>query len=103
MKWPPIENNPEVLTALISRFGFDETFGFHDVYSLDDEDLLAFVPRPAIALVLVFPITEHYETQRRAATNGHTMMLPKDNDGNIIWFKQTIGNACGMVRTIPDK
>jgi len=60
-------------------------------------DLLAFVPRPAYALLLIFPVSETYEKFRRQEDG------PKeDYDGAgagepVVWYKQTIGNACGLI------
>ncbi|KAL8953139.1 MAG: hypothetical protein Q9222_000960 [Ikaeria aurantiellina] len=62
----PLENNPEVMTKLIHVLGLSPTLAFHDVYSLDDPSLLAFIPRPVYALLLVFPVTRTYEAMRKA-------------------------------------
>lgn len=99
LRWRPIENNPEVLTDLIHKFGLDPSLGFHDVYSLDDPDLLAFVPRPALALVLVFPVSEAYEKFRHEDDAGRTDSTGTD-EADVVWLKQTIGNACGTVRNL---
>ncbi|RVX67663.1 hypothetical protein B0A52_08192, partial [Exophiala mesophila] len=53
----PLENNPEVMTTLVQQLGLSPKLQFHDVWSLTDPSLLAFLPRPAYALLLVFPIT----------------------------------------------
>lgn len=96
IRWRAIENNPEVLTDLIHKFGLDPGLAFHDVYSLTDPDLLAFVPRPALGLVLVFP---HSPTFQAAKTEEDAKRA--DSTGldtpDIVWLKQTIGNACGTV------
>ncbi|KAL7007440.1 ubiquitinyl hydrolase 1 [Cystobasidiomycetes sp. EMM_F5] len=66
---------------------------FVDVYGLDD-DLLAFVPRPVYAILMLFPVTERYEETRKARDaelKDHT-----DLD-HLLFFKQTIGNACGKL------
>lgn len=96
MRVRPIENNPEVLNDLAHRLGLEQGLGFHDVYSLDDPDLLAFVPRPALALIMILPTGGGYERRRREADAGRG-----ESDGlserDIVWYKQTIGNACGTV------
>lgn len=38
-------------------------YAFTDIYGLD-EDLLAFVPQPVKAVLLLFPITKAYEERR---------------------------------------
>ena len=51
----PLESNPAVFTSLIHTLGVSPALSFQDVYSLDDPDLLACIPRPVLALILVFP------------------------------------------------
>lgn len=87
----PLESNPEVFTKLVHLLGGSDDLFFQDVVSLD-EDLL---PSSAIAFVLIFPTTDRYERHietedSNLPPDGH----PQDND--IIWFKQTINNACGL-------
>ena len=92
----PLESNPDVFTELIHKLGVSESLCYQDVFSLDDPELLAFIPRPAYALVLVFPTTEAYEArcEQEEAKAG-----PYDGCGEsepVIWYKQTIHNACGL-------
>lgn len=90
------ENNPEVMTSLVHKLGLSSTLAFHDVWSIDDPDMLAFVPRPANALLLVFPISEAYETARRAE-DGEKPEYNGTGAEPVIWYKQTIRNACGLI------
>ena len=92
-----IENNPEVMSSLLHELGLSKSIGFHDVYSIDDPDLLAFVPRPAYALLLVFPISETYEKFRRNEDEGKPEYEGSGPDEKVMWFKQTIRNACGLM------
>lgn len=86
----PLESNPDIFNELLSLLGASKKLRFEDVLSLDEPDLL---PHPAVALVLVFPTTDDYEAKRAAElqeskSSGH--------DGDVLWFKQTINNACGL-------
>lgn len=93
----PIENNPDVMTSLIHKLGLSDSFSFHDVYSLDDPSLLDFVPRPVYALLLVFPVSKDYETIRLSEDDSLPEYEGSGPDEEVLWFKQTIRNACGMM------
>ncbi|CRG90590.1 scavenger mRNA-decapping enzyme DcpS [Talaromyces islandicus] len=93
----PLENNPEVMSHLVHQLGLPPAFGFSDVFSIDDPDLLAFVPRPANALLLVFPVSEAYEASRVAEDAPLTEYDGSGPDEPVMWFKQTIRNACGLI------
>jgi len=93
----PLENNPEVMTHLVRQLGLSPTLQFHDVYSLTEPSLLAFLPRPALALLLVFPVTETYERFRREEDASHEDYTGSGPGEEVVWFKQTIRNACGLI------
>ncbi|EPS43400.1 hypothetical protein H072_2608 [Dactylellina haptotyla CBS 200.50] len=87
----PLESNPETFTSLAHKLGVSEALTFHDVYSLTDTDLLAFIPRPAHALILVFPPSDDPAKKNDEA-------YPKaDGTESALWIKQTIQNACGLM------
>lgn len=91
------ENNPEVMTSLMHNLGLSPTLQFHDVFSIDEPDLLAIIPRPAHALLLVFPVSDTYEKFRHEEDKDKTEYEGKGEDEEVIWYKQTIGNACGLI------
>lgn len=93
----PLEANPELMTGLLHRLGVSPALQIHDVYSLTDPDMLAFVPRPALALLLVFPVSAAYESHRLAEDS---LVAPYAGTGDqepVLWFRQTIRNACGLM------
>jgi ubiquitin carboxyl-terminal hydrolase L3 len=92
-----IENNPEVMTSLIHKLGLSPTLAFHDVWSIDDPEMLSFVPRPASALLLVFPVSKSYEQFRVQEDTDRQVYEGKGADEPVIWYKQTIRNACGLI------
>ncbi|KAL1303566.1 hypothetical protein AAFC00_006935 [Neodothiora populina] len=96
-KFIPLENNPEVMSSLLHKLGLSKQIAFHDVYSIDDPDLLAFVPRPAYALLLVFPVSDTYERFRIREDSAKPHYAGSGPDEEVIWYKQTIGNACGLI------
>ena len=90
-KWIPLEANPEVLSEYSRKLGLDTSkMSFCDVYSLDEvhygrttydrslqkdlqfenlnflqyfQELLAFVPQPVYALLLLFPVTAAHDEE----------------------------------------
>uniref|UniRef100_A0A671KGI2 Ubiquitin carboxyl-terminal hydrolase n=1 Tax=Sinocyclocheilus anshuiensis TaxID=1608454 RepID=A0A671KGI2_9TELE len=93
-RWLPLEANPEFLRQL----GLVPTWQFGDVYGLEAE-VLSLVPRPVCAVLLLFPITEKYETFRQeeeAKIKAQGQAVSSD----VYFMKQTIGNACGTIGLI---
>ena len=85
------------MTTLVHKLGLSPSLQFHDVFSIDDPDLLAFVPRPAHALLLIFPVSEAYE-KFRSETDKEKREYEGSGEGEeVVWYKQTIGNACGLI------
>jgi len=85
------------MNKLASELGASSKLEFHDVWSLDDPQLLSLIPRPALALLVIIPRTPAWVEDRQ--TESRTQ---QDYDGcgpgePVIWFKQTIGNACGSI------
>jgi ubiquitin carboxyl-terminal hydrolase L3 len=96
----PLENNPEVFNALIHDLGISSELCFYDVYSLDDPDLLSLVPRPALALVFITPAASYHAIRAIDDTPNVVDGLTYDKCGDrepVMWFWQTIGNACGLM------
>ncbi|KAI2620040.1 ubiquitin carboxyl-terminal hydrolase [Hypoxylon sp. NC1633] len=93
----PLEANPEVMTSLLHKLGLSQALQMHDVYSITEPELLAFVPRPALALLLVFPVSATYESARLAEDAGVPEYAGKGDGEPVVWYKQTIRNACGLM------
>ena len=85
------------MTSLSRELGLSPSLQFHEVYSLDEPSLLEFLPRPAVALLLVFPVTSTYEKFRAEEDKDSAPYTGFGNTEPVIWFKQTIGNACGLI------
>jgi len=92
-----VESNPEVMTDLVHRLGLSKDLAFHDVFSIDEPELLAFVPRPAYALLLVFPVSDAYEKFRHEEDAQRESYQGAGPAEEIVWYKQTIANACGLM------
>lgn len=85
------------MTQLVHRLGLADTLSFHDVFGIEDPSLLAFVPRPASALLLVFPVSKTYEQHRMKEDGGREDYKGKGEGESVWWCKQTIGNSCGLM------
>ena len=85
------------MSSLVHKLGLSSDLSWHDVYSLDDPSLLAFVPRPVHALLLVFPTSKAYETYRNDEDSSIPDYTGSGSGEEVLWFKQTIGNACGLM------
>ena len=85
------------MNHMVHQLGLTPTLSFTDVYSITDPDLLAFVPRPSTALLLVFPVSKSYEATRQAEDSALTEYTGSGPDEPVLWYKQTIRNACGLI------
>eukprot|EP01102_Stenamoeba_stenopodia_P020649 TRINITY_DN8131_c0_g1_i1.p1 TRINITY_DN8131_c0_g1~~TRINITY_DN8131_c0_g1_i1.p1 ORF type:complete len:264 (+),score=77.09 TRINITY_DN8131_c0_g1_i1:64-792(+) len=92
-RWPPIESNPDVMNRLAKEIGLTEKWSFTDVFGLDD-DLLAMLPSPVIALVLLFP------SSQKTPVNPEKQNVEKEN--SIFFLKQVdeLDDACGTIAMV---
>ncbi|KAI8722314.1 Ubiquitin carboxyl-terminal hydrolase [Fusarium sp. LHS14.1] len=93
----PLENNPEVFNKLIHNLGVSEKLGFYDVYSVDEPDLLAMIPRPVHALIFITPTPMYYRVRENDPGSEELTYDGSGPDEPVTWYKQTIGNACGLI------
>jgi len=95
MAWVPLESNPEVMTKFIHKLGVPKKWSILDVYGLES-DLLAIVPRPVLAVILLYPIpskTEKTEEEKEKAKEDSK----NDAPDSVYHLKQSISNACGTI------
>ncbi len=86
------------MNQLASKLGLSESLAFYDVYSLDEPELLAHIPRPALALLVIVPRTPAWDRVRCAEDEDRPSIYPGIGETEpVIWFQQTIGNACGSI------
>jgi len=93
------ENNPIVFSNLVHHLGVSSTLGFYDIYSIysiDSPNLLALIPRPAYAHIFIYPVAV-YSRARKAENDAMKGYEGSGSAEPVIWFKQTIGNSCGLM------
>ncbi|KAI1751153.1 ubiquitin C-terminal hydrolase L3 [Xylaria castorea] len=98
----PLESDPELFTELIHTLGMSSRLAFHDLLTLSpsDGELLASVPRPALALILLIPGPEGY-TKRLAEEQADVPVHDaRGDEEDAVFYCQTIGNACGLYATL---
>ncbi|XP_074621410.1 ubiquitin carboxyl-terminal hydrolase isozyme L3-like isoform X2 [Acropora palmata] len=98
VRWLPLESNPDVMNKFVTNLGLKPTWSFVDVFGLDPE-LLAILPQPTCALLLLFPTSDKYrdfkkEQEEKVLKDGQEV------SPNVFFMKQTIGNACGTIAII---
>jgi len=100
--WIPLESDPELMTKYLHALGADpdNNYMFHEIYGTDP-DLLAMVPQPCLAVLLLFPISATSEAMKASQeaelkANKCAEKLPS----SLFYMKQTVGNACGTIGLI---
>jgi ubiquitin carboxyl-terminal hydrolase L3 len=92
----PLESDPEVFTELIRKLGVKPELTIQDVFSVDDEALIAMTPRPVYALIFTLLVTDKYRAWRDEDEKKRPVYNGYGDSEEIIWFEQTIHNACGF-------
>lgn len=85
----------EVLNKFMIQVGVSEAFQLVDVYGLD-EAMLAMIPKPVYALVLLFPCSENDEKFRRMEDEKLKQNQPEVPE-KLFYMRQYLHNACGTI------
>jgi ubiquitin carboxyl-terminal hydrolase L3 len=85
------------MTHLATELGLPPSLAFYDVYSLDEPSLLALIPRPAHALLVTIPMTPTWNEVRKSEDGSRENYGGSGPQEPVIWFKQTIRHACGLI------
>lgn len=89
-RWLPLESNPDVMNKFLANVGVSSDWQIVDVLGLDD-DLLAMVPQPVLALLLLFPTSEDLPEDGKSGNS---------DESGAFFVRQTIRNACGTIALI---
>ncbi|KAJ6276641.1 hypothetical protein J3E71DRAFT_245354 [Bipolaris maydis] len=85
------------MNQLATKLGLSSELQFYDIYSIDEPELMVHIPRPALALLAVIPLTPAWNQARNAEDAEKDWYTGSGPDEPVIWFKQTIGHACGSI------
>ena len=88
------------MTPLAHKLGLSPHLQFHDIYSLSDPTLLSLIPRPVHALLVILPLTPAWNASRISEDTSKGLYTRSGPDEPVVWFKQTIGHACGSIGLI---
>ena len=80
-RWAALEANPEVMTKLCDQLGVSPMFEVVDIWGLDP-DMLAFVPQPVVAIILLFPSKSRDDTNRTVTVADHEI------SGQVYYLRQ---------------
>lgn len=95
VRWLPLESNPDVMNSFLYNLGLSQQWAVTDVFGLEPE-LLAMVPQPVTAVLLLYPLTETAQTA--SANQDNKIKAEGQTQSPKVYFmRQTIGNACGTV------
>lgn len=97
MAWVPLESNPEVMTKFLHKLGVPKKWSVVDVYGLDPE-LLAIVPKPVLALIMLYPVT--IKNDKTEEEDEATKDSKNDVSDSVYHMKQCISNACGTIALV---
>eukprot|EP00252_Welwitschia_mirabilis_P002747 TRINITY_DN1270_c0_g1_i1.p1 TRINITY_DN1270_c0_g1~~TRINITY_DN1270_c0_g1_i1.p1 ORF type:complete len:243 (+),score=52.16 TRINITY_DN1270_c0_g1_i1:242-970(+) len=96
-RWIPLEANPDVMNQIVWGLGLDEKEAeFNDVYGFDDE-LLEMVPKPVLAVLFLYPITQATEQKRIVDEKQFIGDVQEVGNNSVYFMQQTVRNACGTV------
>jgi ubiquitin carboxyl-terminal hydrolase L3 len=98
--WLPVESNPDIFNAYAAKLGLDTSaVRFVDVLGTDAE-LLAMVPRPVLAILLLFPVTPASEAHRAAEEAARAAAPATPGAAGAFFVSQTIPQACGTIALV---
>eukprot|EP00804_Cyclotella_cryptica_P019673 CCRYP_016452-RA/>CCRYP_016452-RA protein AED:0.03 eAED:0.03 QI:234/1/1/1/1/1/2/176/288 len=96
-RWFPLESNPTLLNTYVGNLGFStDRYSFVDVFSTDSW-ALDMIPRPVLALVVLFPVTDEIVERRKILHEGRLSLGHEKSCSGVWYVKQRIRNACGTI------
>lgn len=94
----PMESNPETMNKFLHLLGVSERWKMVDVIGLES-DALSWVPRPVLAVVLLFPLSDEYE-QHRCQQEFDIIDKGTQPPNDVFHLKQVRSNVCGTIALV---
>ncbi|CAH2241511.1 ubiquitin carboxyl-terminal hydrolase-like [Pararge aegeria] len=94
----PMESNPETMNRYLQKLGVPSKWRMVDVVGLE-EDALSWVPRPVLAVILLFPLSPNYE-QHRAQQESELLKKGNEAPKDVFYLKQVLSNVCGAIALV---
>ncbi|KAI5635740.1 ubiquitin carboxyl-terminal hydrolase, family 1 domain-containing protein [Phthorimaea operculella] len=94
----PLESNPDVLNKFLQKLGVPSDWAIVDVMGLDAE-MLSWVPRPVLAVLLLFPLSENYKEHKQKEED-EILSKGQSLSNDIFYMKQNLSNSCGTVALV---
>ncbi|EED13818.1 ubiquitin carboxyl-terminal hydrolase isozyme L3, putative [Talaromyces stipitatus ATCC 10500] len=92
----PLENNPDILKLLCENLQISLDLDFHDIISTSPAFLQECYFRPCHAII-VLAHRSIYQAARSAVEPTISEYKGSGPNEPVIWMKQTIGHACGLM------
>jgi ubiquitin carboxyl-terminal hydrolase L3 len=92
----PMESDPEAFTKLAHALGVSASLEFVDAFVEDGKIVIFTEDKPVQALLLIFPTNEIYEKEKAEDERTRQVYTASGANEPVVWFKQTINNACGL-------
>ena len=88
--WPPLESNPEIFSDYLCKMGMSKEWTIGEVFGFDEE-LLAFIPQPTVAVIVAFEGLKAREEHEQGSEDNISLVK--------YYMKQTrrLDNACGII------
>ncbi|CAH0695104.1 unnamed protein product [Spodoptera exigua] len=90
----PLESNPDVMNKFLQKLGVPSQWSIVDVMGLEPE-MLSWVPRPVLSVMLLFPITDAYE-EHKQKEESDILSKGQEVSNNIFYMKKFLDEAKDM-------